>query len=932
MAIASNQNPIVQNPIAPASARTHLSNRSESSDDLLSEVRHKIKAQLGRQAITENVAVEDVAVEDMAAETRCLSQTLPISQGFQPEPVAQAPTSAPPALSLQAEAPTFETLNIRQMAAEGYFQAIAYWLNESLVPQNVYAKVLADEVPGRIKVLIEFEREPKQERLVRFVCDRLYKLDSDVIQGVHLIVRPIGATRASWEKAVRLPTATERRQTEQRQTEQRQRSTRRVSKQAISRSISRSILQTRFKILRAAFVCGATFAALVIGGAMSGFFDLFLLDRLASPVAGLLQKADDTPSTGATPWYGETNEPDIFRSSGSQFDLSNRNREIPSATAISFRPASRFAGRTVEAALETVAVIPHDNVANPSDPTVTLMFGGELALNDFIFKDTTDLDTLFSDIDIYQQADVTMMGLAEPLAYASTSLQEDFHRRTRPQAVRTLKSGGIDIVGIAGDGSMTYGARGLSETLNNLDRQGIYHIGAGRNQQEAHRPEILEVKGQRIAYLGYSSDALKLADKERAGVALNRTAQHSYIAEDITAIRDQVDWVVVNYRWGESDPSADPAQADVTQTDPTQTDGEANAAVNEDGEVTRSPLASAPEDWQKELAYEAVDAGADLVVGSHPNQIQGVEIYRDRPIAYSLGNFAFSRDPQTDSLTARDTTALKVSLRNQRMKVELLPVTLENAKLRRASGESGTHLLQSIRRASQVFEEPLSSPAVLKPKPHVLRSPSAEDKYQNGSQDSTSDWTPDPDAVPVPESPDAMPGVIEVIQAEPVESPAEAFSPADQVLSEPTPEEDYPEAAPHPMLKESEALFMLEENGLQSEPDGDLLDEPAEELLEQQLDRQWQNEEWQKELQEAEESWETSVDNVDDGAYQATSEEAYDDAELYPWQDPFASEDESLGNAETASDRFEPLPSRSIRPYAEPLIGPLSSTPTLPNF
>ena len=126
----------------------------------------------------------------------------------------------------------------------------------------------------------------------------------------------------------------------------------------------------------------------------------------------------------------------------------------------------------------------------PSDPTVTLIFGGNLSLNNFVFEDSSEVDRLFSNIDIYRNADVAMVGLGEPLAYASTSLQEDFHQRTRPQVTNALKSGGIDIVGLASEGSMTYGTRGLNETLDNLDRHGIYRVGAGRNEKEAHRPEI----------------------------------------------------------------------------------------------------------------------------------------------------------------------------------------------------------------------------------------------------------------------------------------------------------------------------------------------------------------------------------------------------------------------------------------------------------
>jgi poly-gamma-glutamate capsule biosynthesis protein CapA/YwtB (metallophosphatase superfamily) len=48
-----------------------------------------------------------------------------------------------------------------------------------------------------------------------------------------------------------------------------------------------------------------------------------------------------------------------------------------------------------------------------------------------------------------------------------------------------------------------------------------------------------------------------------------------------------------------------------------------------------------PSARQRELARALIDAGADAVIGSHPHVTQGVEMYRGRPIVYSLGNFVF---------------------------------------------------------------------------------------------------------------------------------------------------------------------------------------------------------------------------------------------------------------------------------------------------
>ena len=706
----------------------------------------RLTAQPSHKLVTETAPAkgEEVTAEGVAIAPLSLQLEQRLDQIEAVASVSETSTAEP-----VLETFSSDLSDVRQLAAEGHFQAIAYWLNEPLVAQNVYAQVLEDEVPGRLKVLVEFEKPPQKEKLIRFVCDRLYRLNSEIIEGVHIIVRPLGAAKTDWEKSVRIPTATERQEKRSQQASALKTKKEAVKEESLkpaptnlvydsaATQLNRTVVRGQFKFFRAAMMCGSAIAALFFGC----FTSLILSDSL---LFSSKQAVDISPDI--QPWYGTVTEPDFSK-----------------VTEVSFRMASHFQGKTVEAAFETVAVIPHNDVVDPANPTVTLLFGGELALNDFVFEQSSDVDQLFSEIDIYQKADVSMVGLAEPLANASTSLQEDFHQRTRPQAAQAIAAGGIDIVGLASEGIMTYGARGLAETLNNLDRQGIYRVGAGRNQREAHRPEILEVKGQRIAYLGYNPDTLKGAEAEKAGVALTSEKNRRHIAEDIRAIRSEVDWVVVNYRWG------DALEAD---------DEEATVETTDANDVSKPLVTSVPEDWQKSLAHEAVDAGADLVVGYHPQYVQGAEIYRDRPIAYSLGDFTFN----SNLLQDHDTAALKVSLRNQQMKVEFLPVTIRESKLQKATGEQGAAILHAIRDASKTFDQPMQFPTVIKAKPRYL--PTAVDPH------TIEPYTDEPDTV----EPDTVESINESL-------PSELQPSTSSPVSVP---------ALDPMMQESDALFIPE--------------------------------------------------------------------------------------------------------------------------
>ena len=833
----------------------------------------------------------------------------------------------------------FAGLDIPQLAAAGYFRAIAYWLNEPLVPQQVYAQVLADEMPGRLRILVEFERVPQPQRLVRFVCDRLYRLNSDVIEGVHLIARPLGTDKTNWERRVRIPTAAQRQQKRPQQISQsapaavrpatpqpadaqldaqltdtrattgsaspQDRAPQLVHESSRSQA-ARQVVRSQFKFFRAAFISGAAAAAFLFGG----LTELVLAGRLAAPVA--------TSTDTALPWYGE---------SADDFP------EGSEATTVAFRSASRFRGRTVEAALETVAVIPHDQVAQPADPTITLLFGGELSLKDFVFEEADSLDQLFSGVSLYQQADVAMVGLAEPLAYASTSLQEDFYHRTRPQAVQTLKAGGIDIVSLASEGTLAYGAQGLSETLETLDQENIYRVGAGLNQREAHRPEILEVKGQRIAYLGYNPEALSGAEANKAGVALTSSEDQRYIIEDIKAIRPQVDWIVVNYRWG------DPLAASGEDLPEADTASSKTSQAN----LPKLPTSSVPADWQKALAREAVDAGADLVVGYHPNQIQGAEIYRDRAIAYSLGDFVFSSTPLAD----HDTAALKVSLRNHQMKVEFLPVTIQDSHLQMATGEHGAAILQTIRDASESFDQPMRFPAVLEAKPTPVVTPQKLNEPVAGEDDTS--WPP-------------------VDMGKPPKSPDTESQPADDLEAY----EDYEDPAPDPVLREPEALFDAPDPDPDPTFDGRSSDDPikrdprssergsaptvteeSDGFIDQPVSAPWQDEKLLEDWGEKQtEPWRDlpptieapaqperpteAEDPVDDrrsdagselessGLYLEASEETPETAAVAD----YAAEEPASQPALVPADAAAPE-SEAIAPYAEPLVGPLSALPAV---
>jgi poly-gamma-glutamate synthesis protein (capsule biosynthesis protein) len=325
----------------------------------------------------------------------------------------------------------------------------------------------------------------------------------------------------------------------------------------------------------------------------------------------------------------------------------------------------------VQAALEVVPVVQQKQVANPYDPTVTLMFGGNVNLLDALGASAgNDYHWAFANMDEYRQADVAMVNLENPLTRSKLgSGKKQLNFKADPESVKVLTAGGVDIVNLANSHAMDYAEPGLVETMNTLDNSGIQHQGAGRDIKEARRPDIIEVKGQRIAYLGYYDADLHAADQGKAGTNARR---NNRVAEDIRALRGQVDWIIVNYHWGVE-------------------------------------LADYPGDWQIDLARFTIDQGADLVVGHHPQVLQGAEIYKGRPIVYSLGNFIFGPNARRDY----DTAVLKVSLKDRNMKVEFLPVEVKKFQPKVVKGAAADRILKHVEQISSIFDRPMRSSVVL---------------------------------------------------------------------------------------------------------------------------------------------------------------------------------------------------------------------------
>lgn len=256
-----------------------------------------------------------------------------------------------------------------------------------------------------------------------------------------------------------------------------------------------------------------------------------------------------------------------------------------------------------------------------------------------------------------KKGDITLVNLEAPLTGRGTEFVDKKYRfRVRPKAVAALKKAGITTVTLANNHSMDFGSEGLLDTLWHLSQAGIGHVGAGENLVTARRALIYDIRGTRVALLGYS---LTLppefwAAEKRAGTA---PLMEKMVKDDIAAARKQASVVMVTVHWGE----------------------EGTTRLRE---------------YQPRLARMMIDSGADAVIGHHPHILQGVETYKRGIIFYSLGNFAFAHK----SKIADRTLLVRLRFDGDKRTAELLPVNI----LHREVGFQTTPL--SGKRADELIE------------------------------------------------------------------------------------------------------------------------------------------------------------------------------------------------------------------------------------
>jgi poly-gamma-glutamate capsule biosynthesis protein CapA/YwtB (metallophosphatase superfamily) len=310
------------------------------------------------------------------------------------------------------------------------------------------------------------------------------------------------------------------------------------------------------------------------------------------------------------------------------------------------------------------------NARSPAE-TWTLTALGDVILGRWVLKRMQDAGSYTVPFAATAQetskADLTIANLEVALTDRADHPLEGMSFRVPEAAAAGLTFAGIDAVNLANNHSYNGGSSGFADTLAALHAHKVKAFGGGTNRQAAHAPLILEVKGTKVALLGYSSIVGTVAAGiDRNGMATFSAAPWGDLDEqalsvmeaDIRAAGEQADVVLVYTHWG----------SEYTH--------EANAD-------------------QRTVAHRLIDAGADLILGTHPHWVQGVEWYKERLITYSLGNFVFD---QEWSLKTKQGTYLNATFSGSHLiQAELIPYQIEDFHQPRfVAAAHGKGILQDV--------------------------------------------------------------------------------------------------------------------------------------------------------------------------------------------------------------------------------------------
>jgi poly-gamma-glutamate capsule biosynthesis protein CapA/YwtB (metallophosphatase superfamily) len=297
-------------------------------------------------------------------------------------------------------------------------------------------------------------------------------------------------------------------------------------------------------------------------------------------------------------------------------------------------------------------------------------------------------------------ADLAVGNLEVPLSRRGSKVLKHSNLRADPERIADVHAMGFDAVSLANNHLMDYGAQALLDTLAACDGAGVRRCGAGATIEEALAPAWLEARGRRLALLSVSCTLPPgcEATETDPGIAPLRVAMS--FETDLNLLAEQPGTMPIVHTWTR------PEDQEVVCGRVRALAREADAVIVAIhwGVPTYwlSPHQGLLAEYQQPLGHALIDSGATVVLGHHSHSLHGIEVYRGRPICYSVGNFIFERprafmEPESVIVHARFEP-------DGAVRVRLTPLMVDERGLPElATGEAATRVFALLERVSAPF-------------------------------------------------------------------------------------------------------------------------------------------------------------------------------------------------------------------------------------
>jgi poly-gamma-glutamate capsule biosynthesis protein CapA/YwtB (metallophosphatase superfamily) len=257
-------------------------------------------------------------------------------------------------------------------------------------------------------------------------------------------------------------------------------------------------------------------------------------------------------------------------------------------------------------------------------------------------------------------ADFTSVNLETTIAEQAMDSRADksINFVSHPETLSALKWAGVDYVTLGNNHIYDFQQQGLEQTFKYLDLSDIAYSGAGLNNKDAIQPHIERINNQPFAFSGFvgwpgTSKSTEVATQSQGGATLGNS---NNLLESLNIAAKNQASAIIQYHGSQ--------------------------------EYTEEPTLVT-----EQRLKNVLDSGAELAVAHHPHVTQGLELYNNKLLAYSLGNFIFD---QNFSATQHSFILYVWMDNGQFHRAELVPIYIKGYKPTPAIGEHKHQTLQRI--------------------------------------------------------------------------------------------------------------------------------------------------------------------------------------------------------------------------------------------